>query len=160
MKNVKKEYSHIKGWGIDADLKNDPTYPIQNRKSGPLKYDRKNQKQQPVNREVLYSNERPYVSAVFGLGPEPSGISGKLRRFAFNHGENEYSHWLPLLLADRLGAIEGIIYDIKHGDFPNFIAEKGWPAQWKYDKKGLIKKLAIYTALTAGTILMLKRKKK
>ncbi|WP_373496045.1 hypothetical protein [Aquiflexum sp.] len=139
--------------------KNDPTYPIQNRKKGPLKYERKDQKQQPVEQEVLHSNERPNVSAVYGVGPEPSGLSGKLRRFAFEHGENEFSHWIPLILADRVNAIEGILDDIKHAKFPNIIKEKGWPAQWKHDKKGLITKLAIFTTITAGTIWLLVRKK-
>ena len=31
MENSPKDYSHIKGWGIDADPKNDPTYPMKNR---------------------------------------------------------------------------------------------------------------------------------
>lgn len=161
MKNATKEkdHSHIKGWGIDANTKNDPTYPMQNRKSGPLSYKQENEKQQPVHQEVLHSIERPNISAVFGVGPEPTGLSGKLRRFAFENSENEFSHWIPLILADRINAIEGIIDDIKHGKFPNIIAEKGWPAQWKHDRQGLIKKLAIYTAITAGIIFLIRRKK-
>ena len=159
MKDIKKDYSHIKGWGIDADSKNDPTYPMQNRKEGPVEYDRKKQKQQPINTEVFHSIERPNVSAVFGMGPEPSGISGKLRHYAFQHGENDFSHWIPLILADRINVVEGIIHDIKQGKFPNIIVEKGWPAQWKHDRAGLIKKLAMYSAITAGVIFMLKRKK-
>jgi hypothetical protein len=158
MNNEIKDNSHIKGWGIDADPKNDPTYPIQHRKEGPFKYERKDQKQQPITQEILHSNERPNVSAVYGLGPEPSGLSGKLRRFAFEHGEGEFSHWIPLILADRINAIEGVLDDLKNGKFPNIIVEKGWPAQWKYDKEGLITKLAIGAAITAGTIWLIVRK--
>ncbi|WP_194775381.1 hypothetical protein [Pararhodonellum marinum] len=160
MNNETRDNSHIKGWGIDADPKNDPTYPMQNRKEGPLKYERRGQKQQPIIQEVLHSNERPNVSAVYGLGPEPSGLSGKLRRFAFEHGEGEFSHWIPLILADRINAIEGIIDDIKQGNFPNIIAEKGWPAQWKYDKIGLIEKVAIYAAITTTVWLLCRKKDK
>jgi hypothetical protein len=76
----------------------------------------------------------------------------KLRRFAFEHEENEFSNWIPLILADRVNAIEGIIDDIKEVKFPNIIVEKGWPAQWKHDRKGLIKKLATYAAITAERI--------
>lgn len=158
MNSETKDNPQIKGWGIDADPKNDPTYPIQKRKEGPLKYERKAQQQQPIIQEVLHSNERPNVSAVYGMGPEPSGLSGKLRRFAFEYGEGEFSHWIPLILADRINAIEGIVDDIKHGKFPNIIVEKGWPAQWKHDKTGLMKKLAIYTVITAGTFWLLSRK--
>jgi hypothetical protein len=31
MENLAKDYSHIKGWGVDADPKNDPTYPMKHR---------------------------------------------------------------------------------------------------------------------------------
>jgi hypothetical protein len=158
MNNEKIDNSQIKGWGIDADPKNDPTYPIQKRKEGPLKYERKGQKQQPITQEVLHSNERPNVSAVYGVGPEPSGLSGKLRRFAFEHGEGEFSHWIPLIFADRINAIEGVVDDLKNGKFPNIFVEKGWPAQWKYDRKGLIKKLTIYTGIMVGIIWLIVRK--
>jgi hypothetical protein len=154
-----KDNPDIKGWGIDADPENDPTYPMRNRREGSSKYKREGQTQQPVLQEVLHSNERPNISAVYGLGPEPSGLSGKLRRFAFEHGEGEFSHWIPLLFADRINAIEGIVNDIRNGKFPNIIKEKGWPAQWKHDKVGLLKKVAVFAAITGGIIWWVGRKK-
>ncbi|MBK6264040.1 hypothetical protein JKA74_03240 [Marivirga sp. S37H4] len=161
MKNKSnKDYSHIKGWAIDADPKNDPVYPMKNRTNGEHKgYNWKRPKQQAVDREVLHSNERPNVSAVFGLAPEPSGLSGMIRRFAFKYSENEHTHWLSLLFADRVNELEGLVDDIKKGQFPNIIAEKGWGAQWKHDRKTMIKKITVGTAIVAGIAIMLSGKR-
>ena len=42
---------------------------------------------------------------------------------------------------------------------PNIFAEKGYPVEWKYDKKGLILKLAAFTAVVAGAAVLLTRDK-
>jgi hypothetical protein len=77
--------SKIKGWGVDADPKNDPTYPMKKRQNGEhAGYSWKRPPQQPNNVEVLHSNERPNVSAAFGTSTPPSGLSGMIRRVAFN----------------------------------------------------------------------------
>ncbi|MGV3640061.1 MAG: hypothetical protein ACO1NZ_06030 [Adhaeribacter sp.] len=151
MENQAKDYSHIKGWGIDADPKNDPTYPMKQRTNEEHKgytWDRPTQQAESV--EVLHSNERPNLTAVFGTSTPPSGLSGMIRRFAFQHSENSYLHWLPLLLADRVNVVEGIIEDLSQGQFPNTFAEKGGKAVWEHNKKEIILKVAIGVALTAG----------
>jgi hypothetical protein len=149
----------IPGWGIDADPENDPTYPMKHRNGAD--YERLNYErppQQPMSVEVLHSIERPSVSSVFGTSTPPSGLSGSLRRYAFRHSESTYMHWVPLVLADRINVVEGIVDDIRHGHFPNILAEKGWNAEWKYNKEGLIKKLAVTAAVTIGAIYLLRRK--
>jgi hypothetical protein len=80
-----------------------------------------------------------------------------IRRFAFKYSENHYGHWLPLLLADRVNVVEGIIDDLAHGHIPNIFAEKGYPAQWKHDKKSLILKMATLAALVGGTVVLLSK---
>ena len=99
--------------------------------------------------EVLHSNERPYMTAVFGTSVPPSGLSGVIRRYAFKHSEGSYVHWFSLILADRINMIEGIIDDMAHGHIPNFFKERGWTAEWKYNRKAMITKMAI----TAGVII-------
>lgn len=149
----------IPGWGVDADPENDPTYPMKHRTGAD--YERLNYErppQQSLTVEVLHSNERPSITSVFGTSSPPQGVSGALRRYAFKHSESTYLHWVPLVLADRINVVEGIIDDIRHGQFPNILAEKGWNAEWKYNKTGLIKKLAITAAVTAGVIYLLRRK--
>jgi hypothetical protein len=160
MESKEKDFSHIKGWGIDADPKNEPTYPI--KKYTGDDHNRINWERpplQPITVEVLKSNERPNVTAVFGTVAPPSGLSGAIRRYAFKYSESSYGHWLPLLLADRVNVVEGFIDDLKQGHVPNIFAEKGWGAEWKYNRKGLIRKVAAGTALAIVVWASLKRKK-
>jgi hypothetical protein len=154
-----KDYSHIKGWGVDADPKNDPTYPMKHRTDEEHKgYSWERPTQQPIDVEVLHSNERPNVTSVFGTSTPPSGLSGMIRRFAFRYSENSYLHWLPLIFADRVNVVEGILDDLQHGHIPNIFAEKGYKAEWKYDKAGLLTKFAVAAVLTAGVVALIKSK--
>ncbi len=142
--NIDAKFAHIKGWGIDADPENEPTYPMKHYTGADhqrLNYERPTQQVRTV--EVLHSNERPSITAVFGTSTPPSGLSGKLRRHAFKYSEGNWNHWLTLLLADRINMVEGIIDDMKKGHFPNIIAERGWTAEWKYNKQNVIKNVAI-----------------
>ena len=151
----------IPGWGIDADPQNNPTYPIKHWNGSD--YERLNYERppmQPPTVEVLHSIERPGLSCVHGTTVPPAGLSGAIRRFAFKYSESTYMHWFPLVIADRVNVVEGIIDDIRQGHFPNIIAEKGWTAEWKYNKKGLIKNVAIGAAITVGVLLLIRNRKK
>ncbi|RYF52892.1 MAG: hypothetical protein EOO39_41540 [Cytophagaceae bacterium] len=155
------DYSHINGWGIDADPRNEPTYPMKNYTGDD--HQRLNWERpplQPTTVEVLHSNERPTLTAVFGTSSPPSGLSGALRRYAFTFSESEYGHWLPLLLADRINVVEGIVDDLKRGHIPNIFAEKGWKADWKYNRKGLVQNVLVGVVVTTAVIALLSRKKK
>lgn len=150
------DYSHIKGWGVDVDPKNEPTYPIKKYTGDDHKrLDWERPVQQPVSVEVLHSNERPHVTAVFGTSVPPSGLSGKVRRYAFKYSESSYGHWLPLLLADRINVVEGIVDDLKRGYIPNIFAEKGWKAEWKHNPKGVVKKVVAGVVITAAVIAVI-----
>lgn len=157
-----RDMSHIKGWGIDANPKNDPAYPMRQRSNKDDDgYDWERPPQQQITTEVLHSNERPNVTAVFGTSVPPSGLSGMIRRFAFKYGEGSYGHWLPLLLADRVNAVEGIVDDLLHGHIPNICAEQGIKAEWQHNKKAVVKKLTIGAVLvTAGVLWLGKNNKK
>jgi hypothetical protein len=161
MENTNFDYKTIPGWNMDADPKNEPTYPM--KKYTGDDHNRSNWERpplQPVNMEVLHSIERPNVSAVFGATLPPSGLSGAVRRFAFKFSESEYGHWLNLLLADRINMIEGIIDDLKHGHIPNIFAERGMKADWKYNRKEVIRNIVIAAAVTTAFIAFVKRRKK
>ncbi len=160
METIPENYKDIKGWGIDADPKNEPTYPMKNYTGDD--HQRINWHRpplQPETVEILKSNERPYLTATLGTSVPPSGLSGKLRRFAFKYSESSYGHWLPLLLADRINVVEGLIDDFKQGHVPDIIAEKGWKAEMKHDPKGVLTKVAVGAAVTALAITLLTRKK-
>src|SRR3569832_1705726 len=101
---------HIPGWGIDADPKNDPTYPMKHRNGAD--YERINYEkppQQPVNMEILHSIERPGITRVFGTSTPPSGLSGAIRRYVYRYSDATTAHWMGLILADRVNAVEGVI---------------------------------------------------
>lgn len=161
MENITKEISYIKGWGVDADPENDPTYPMKNHTSGEHDgYSWQRPTQQPVTVEVLHSNERPNYSAVFGTSNPPSGLSGMIRRFAFRYSEGSFGHWIPLIVADRVNVVEGIIDDVSKGKFPNLFAEKGGKARWKYNKKAVLLNMAIGVGLIAATVGLIAGKSK
>ena len=158
---IADSYKHIKGWGIDADPENDPTYPMKEWNGADhqrFNYDKPIQ--QPIDVEVLHSIERPGVSRVFGTSTPPKGLSGIIRRFAYKYSESTYAHWVPLVLADRIGIFEGYIDDFKHGIVPNPFAERGWQAEWKYNRKGLLKNVAIGAAVTAAVVVLVMQKDK
>jgi len=139
------KYGDIKGWGIDEDPKNDPTYPM--KQVGTTASPDEGRSARPPSQnprvEILRSVERPVYSAVMGEATPPAGLSGHMRRFAYRYSENEFSHWIPLLLADRINVWEGIIQDIKEGRFPNFLKERGSLAAWRLDPPYVRRRVAI-----------------
>ena len=153
--------TQVRGWGVDADPKNDPTYPMKHRNDGEQKgyaWARPPQQADPV--EVLHSNERPNLSAVFGTSTPPSGLSGMLRRHAFKYSESSYGHWLPLMLADRVGAVEGVLEDLGRGHVPNLPGEWGWKAEWKHNRQSLVARIIVGSILAVAAVRYVQGKKR
>jgi hypothetical protein len=160
MEEIAQNHAHIKGWGVDADPKNDPTYPMKHRNNGEhAGYRWQRPPQQPIDIEVLHSNERPNVTAVFGTSEPPAGLSGMLRRLAFNYSESSYGHWLPLMLADRVNVVEGVLNDLAHGHVPNTFAERGWKAEWQHNRRGLVRRILVRVALTSAATAYFRRRR-
>lgn len=159
-RKIAENHNNIPGWGIDADPENDPTYPMKHYTGAD--HDRLNYTrapQQPQKIEILKSNERPAMTRVFGTSVPPSGLSGALRRYAFRFSEGSSGHWLTLILADRVNVVEGIIDDLAHGHIPNIIAERGWKAEWKYNRRGMVRNIAIGAAVATAIIVLARRKR-
>ena len=156
MEHIAKDPSQIKGWGVDADPNNDPTYPMKHRNNGEhAGYSWERPLQQPITVEVLHSNERPDVTSVFGTSTPPSALSGVLRRIAFRYSESSYGHWLPLMLADRVSVVEGVLSDLKHGHVPNVFAERGWKAEWRHNRIGLARRILVRVVLISAAVAYL-----
>lgn len=153
MANLTKD---IPGWGMDADPENDPTYPMKHANGADhqrLSYQKA--PQQPLDIEIFHSIERPGVTRVFGTSTPPAGLSGAIRRYAYKFSEANAVHWMTLILADRVDVIQGKINDIKHGVIPNPWIERGWKAEWKYNRSAFIGRAATTALLiTAGIVLM------
>jgi hypothetical protein len=160
MEHTAKDPSQIKGRSVDADPKNDPTYPMKHRTDGEhAGYAWERPQQQPISVEVLHSNERPDVTAVFGTSTPPSGPSGAIRRLAFKYSESSYGHWLPLMLADRVGVVEGVVGDLKQGHVPNVLAEWGWKAEWKHNRISLVRRILAGAAVGCAAVAYLSSKR-
>ena len=156
MEHIAKDPSQIKGWGVDADPNNDPTYPMKHRNNGERAgYSWERPLQQPITVEVLHSNERPDVTSVFGTSTPPLALSGVLRRIAFRYSESSYGHWLPLMLADRVSVVEGVLSDLKHGHVPNVFAERGWKAEWRHNRIGLVRRILVRVVLISAAVAYL-----
>ncbi|MFO1390257.1 hypothetical protein [Cellvibrio sp.] len=155
------ENSHIKGWGIDANRNNDPTFPMRQRTNETTKnyyWDRP--PLQPATTEILQSIERPNLTATFGTAAPPSGVSGKIRRFAFKYSEGKLIHWLALLLADRVNVVEALVTDITNGNKPNLLKEYGTGAQWKHKPEAVITKVVMGATVLTCLVLLYKSRKR
>jgi hypothetical protein len=160
MARIHNDYADIKGWGVDADPKNDPTYPMKHRTNQEHEgYSWQRPPQQPITVEVLHSNERPNITAVFGTSTPPSGLSGMIRRMAFNYSESSYGHWLPLMLADRVNVVEGVLDDLRRGHIPNIVEELGWKAEWKHNRTNLVGRVLVGATLASAVIVYLRSRK-
>ena len=156
MGRTEKDPSQIEGQGVDADPKNDPTYPMKHRTDGEhAGYAWERPQKQPISVEVLHSNERPDVTAVFGTSTPPSGPSGAIRRLAFKYSESSYGHWLPLMLADRVSVVEGLVGDLKQGHVPNVLAERGWKAEWEHNRISLVRRVLVRAVLVFAVVAYL-----
>lgn len=158
---VKKHngHAHIQGWGADLDHENRPAYPKERtppRLEG-VHWDQP--EQQPIKQEILHSTERPGLTPIFGTSVPPSGLSGAIRRAAFKYSENDMRHWLMLLFADRINMVEGLGDDLMKGHIPNIFAEMGWESEFKYNRAGAIKKVAVASAVVGLGYYLLKRKR-
>jgi hypothetical protein len=98
--------ARIPGWGVDLDPADRPSVPR-------MKFDpaatgahwdfpERQPERQPRERSI----EHEMLTPVFGTSAPPHGLSGVVRRYAYRYGEGRAAHWLLLLAADRVDAIE------------------------------------------------------
>jgi len=161
-RNMDDRVQDIPGWGMDADPDNDPTYPMK-RSNGAdhqrLGYVKAPQQRQRI--EVFHSIERPNITRVFGTSTPPRGLSGAIRRYAYKFSEATATHWMTLILADRVDVIQGKLNDLRHGVLPNPWVERGWNAEWKHNRPAFLGRMAVTAlAITAGIILFAGKQKR
>jgi hypothetical protein len=98
--------ARIPGWGADLDPKDRPSVPR-------LKFDPAATgahwnfpERQPEKWPRERSIEHRFLTPVFGTSTPPRGLSGVVRRYAYRYSEGRAAHWLLLLGADRIDAVE------------------------------------------------------
>lgn len=152
-------FSHIRGWGADLDHRDRPAYPMERM---PPRLDNVHwdqPEQQPVRMKIYHSTERPGITPVFGTSVPPSGLSGKIRDFAYTYSENDLRHWLLLMFADRINVLEGIGQDIRSGQIPNLFAEMGMKAEMRHNPTGMARKVLIASAAIGLGMYLIKRRR-
>lgn len=97
----------IPGWGADLDPRDRPAFPRERfapEETG-AHWDFPDRQQELLPRER--SIEHGMLTPVFGTTAPMKGVSGVLRRYAYaRHSEGKAAHWLILIAADRVDAIE------------------------------------------------------
>lgn len=158
-RNMDDRVQDIPGWGMDADPDNDPTYPMKHSNGADhqrLDYVKAPQQRQKF--EVFRSIERPNITRVFGTSTPPSGLSGVIRRYAYKFSEATATHWMTLILADRVDVIQGKLNDLSHGILPNPWVERGWKAEWKHNRPAFVTRMALTAVVITAGIMLLTRK--
>ena len=118
--------ARIPGWGADLDPADRPSVPRMQfdlaRTGAHWDFPERQPEKWPRERSI----EHKFLTPVFGTSCPPKGLSGVLRKYAYaRYSEARAAHWLILIGADRVDAIESHLrsFGTVHPDNP--ITETG-----------------------------------
>jgi hypothetical protein len=98
--------ARIPGWGVDLDPADRPSVPRErfdpDLNGAHWEFPERQPERWPRERSI----EHELLPPVFGTACPPKGLSGVVRRFAYRYSEARAAHWLLLLGADRVDALE------------------------------------------------------
>jgi len=98
--------ARIPGWGADLDPKDRPSVPRErfdpDLNGAHWDFPERQPEKWPRERSV----EHKFLTPVFGTSCPPRGLSGVVRRYAYRYSEGRAAHWLLLIGADRVDALE------------------------------------------------------
>ncbi|CAM3205394.1 hypothetical protein BST27_26650 [Mycobacterium intermedium] len=100
--------ARIPGWGADLDPKDRPSFPkLQDNEPPANGAHWEFPERQPSHWPRERSIEHQFLTPVLGTSCPPKGISGAVRKFAYRkYSEARAAHWLLLIAADRVDALE------------------------------------------------------
>ncbi|HEX8440055.1 hypothetical protein [Archangium sp.] len=102
-----QEHTKIPGWGVDGDPRDRPGVPMhQKPKVRTGAHWKEPERQPPPGFPVLKRVELDELTPTFGTAAPPKGLSGLLRRVAYDIPEHRVRHVLLLLMADRVDVVE------------------------------------------------------
>ena len=118
--------ARIPGWGADLDPKDRPSVPRERFDPGATgahwDFPERQEEKWPRERSI----EHKFLTPVFGTSAPPHGLSGVLRKFAYaRYSEGRAAHWLILLGADRVDAVESHLRSFATTRPDNPITETG-----------------------------------
>jgi hypothetical protein len=122
--------ARIPGWGVDLDPADRPSHPK-------LQYSPETTGAHwdfPERQQELWPRERSiehaFVTPVFGTAQPPKGLSGVLRKLSYaRFGEARLAHWMLLVVADRVDAVEEHLRSFATTRPDNPITETGVKAE-------------------------------
>jgi hypothetical protein len=117
--------ARIPGWGADLDPDDRPSVPRERFDKDATGAHWDFPERQPEEWPRERSNEHKFLTPVFGTTCPPKGVSGAMRRYAYTFSEARAAHWLVLLAADRVDALEHHVRSLGSGRPVNPMVETG-----------------------------------
>ncbi|WP_337061192.1 hypothetical protein [Kineococcus sp. G2] len=121
--------ARIPGWGVDLDPADRPAFPRErfdpDLNGAHWEFPERQPERFPRERSI----EHAFLTPVFGTATPLKGASGAVRRYAYRYGEGRTAHWLLLIAADRVDALEETVrsFASRHPDDP--VTETGVRAE-------------------------------
>jgi hypothetical protein len=126
--------ARIPGWGADLDPKDRPSVPRE--RFDPTGAHWEFPERQPETWPRERSIEHKFLTPVFGTSCPPKGLSGVLRKVAYaRYSEGRAAHWLILLAADRVDAVESHLRSFASLHPDNPVTETGVLSE--FSRRGL-----------------------
>jgi hypothetical protein len=102
-------HAAVKEWGADAALENRPGVPMEKEVRVPAQTIERQMPTVPIIHKRVELNR---LTPVYGTVQPPKGLSGLIRRAAYGIPDNRMSHWMMLMLGDRIDVIENDLSDL------------------------------------------------
>lgn len=124
--------ARIPGWGADLDPKDRPSVPRErfdpSLSGAHWDFPERQPQRWPRERSI----EHKFLTPVFGTSCPPKGVSGFLRKYAYTLSEARAGHWLILLAADRVDALESNLASFLTLRPDNPITESGMLSEFSH----------------------------
>jgi hypothetical protein len=128
--SVESLRERIPGWGADLDPADRPSVPREDLAHRPEGAVWELPEQQPVSGYRERSIEHADLTPVFGTAQPLKGVSGAIRRLAYDrYSEARTAHWLLLMAGDRVEVLASTIGSFASTRPDNLLTETGIRAE-------------------------------
>jgi hypothetical protein len=131
--SIEELRARIPGWGADLDPKDRPAVPRErfDPAASGAHWDFPDRQPEKWPRER--SIEHAFLTPVFGTSCPPTGLSGVIRKYAYRRfSEGRAAHWLLLIAADRVNAVEANLASMLSLRPDNPVAETGIMSEFSH----------------------------
>jgi hypothetical protein len=119
----------VPGWGVDLDPADRPSHKREVESETGAHWEFPERQPERAARER--STEHATLTPVFGTAQPLHGLSGAIRRRAYNLSEGRLEHWLLLVAGDRVDMVESHLAAAIRGRPDNPITESGVLREFK-----------------------------